>query len=371
MKSAIIHPFLVGSGFVFLLLLGVAFSQEPRANPAPYPVATPYQAAANRIPEPPSGPLLEGQTPNQFYPQATGGPMPPAGQYPQAQGPYQQAAGQSPQSQVQNPYAAVQLQSQQGAPEGPRPLSDDANPTPPPMANGSPDLPPGTLLLPAAEPARKKLWEGGVELGLDGSEGNSQAFNLHFGANLKRKTDFNTLSSELDYKKNSANSVETVNKAFLDSRFEHLFQSSPWTWFAHNIEDYDEFKAYDLRVSIDTGIGYQWIKNDRTSLISRVGGGTTREIGGPDDQFIPEAVFGIEGEYKISKKQKLCASVEYRPNVTDFTDYRLYSKAAWEVLLDEEKHLSMKVSILDRYDSFSDGLKPNDLDYALTLLWSF
>ena len=40
------------------------------------------------------------------------------------------------------------------------------------------------------------------------------------------------------------------------------------------------------------------------------------------------------------------------------------------MLLDEEKHLSMKVGILDRYDSDSDGSKPNDLDDSVTLLWS-
>ena len=84
---------------------------------------------------------------------------------------------------------------------------------------------------------------------------------------------------------------------------------------------------------LDTGFGYRLIKNDITSLIGRFGGGTTREIGGPDDKFIPEAVFGLEGEHKISKWQKLCASVEYRPDVTDFADYRCVHKAAWEVLL--------------------------------------
>jgi putative salt-induced outer membrane protein YdiY len=216
-----------------------------------------------------------------------------------------------------------------------------------------------------------KLWEGSVELGLDGSEGNSQNFNLHFGAKLKRKTEFDILSSELDYKRNSNNSIDTADKAFLESRFEHLFQQTPWTWFVHNIEDYDRFKAYDLRVSLDSGLGYQFIKIDSASLIGRFGGGTTREIGGPDDRFIPELVFGLEGELKISKRQKLTTSVEYRPDVTNFLDYRINGKAAWEVLLDEEKHLSMKVSVLDRYDSNVDGHKPNDLDYAVTLLWSF
>jgi putative salt-induced outer membrane protein YdiY len=254
-----------------------------------------------------------------------------------------------------------------------------ANPVPPvappaapsaalPAASSPAPPPPSATVAPKPPP---KIWEGGLELGLNGSEGNSQNFNLHFGAKVKRKTELTTLSSELDYKKNNADSVETANKAFLDSRFEYLFQNSPWTWFVHNIEDYDEFKAYDLRVSLDTGLGYQLVKNDLTSLVGRLGGGTTREIGGPDDQFIPEIVFGLEGEHKLSKRQKLCASVEYRPDVTEFSNYRMNAKAAWEVLLDEERHLSMKVGVLDRYDSNADGHKPNDLDYTLTLLWSF
>src|SRR4051812_34000027 len=32
-------------------------------------------------------------------------------------------------------------------------------------------------------------WKGGVEVGLNGSEGNSQSLNIHAGANAERKTD--------------------------------------------------------------------------------------------------------------------------------------------------------------------------------------
>ena len=49
----------------------------------------------------------------------------------------------------------------------------------------------------------------------------------------------------------------------------------------------------------------------------------------------------------------------------------MIAKAAWEVVLDEEKHLSMKVSLLDRYDTDAGDTKPNDLDYAVTLQWSY
>jgi len=42
------------------------------------------------------------------------------------------------------------------------------------------------------------------------------------------------------------------------------------------------------------------------------------------------------------------------------------------VLLDEAMNLSMKVSLLDRYDNHAPvGIKPNDLDYAVTLLRGF
>lgn len=215
-----------------------------------------------------------------------------------------------------------------------------------------------------------KLWEGNLELGVNGTEGNTQTFNLRFGAKLKRKTESNSLSGDLDYRRDNADSLETANRAFLDWRFEHLFKDSPWTSFVHGTVEYDEFQAFDLRVALDTGLGYRLISTDMTSLTGRAGGGTSREIGGPDDEFIPEAVFGLDFEHKINKRHKLTLTVEYRPDVTDFADYRLNSKAGWEILLDEEMHLSMKLTASDRYDSTPHGLKPNDLDYALMLLWS-
>ena len=222
---------------------------------------------------------------------------------------------------------------------------------------------------PVASPP-PKIWEGSFELGLNGTEGNSQTFNFRFGADLKRKTRYHVLTTNLDYHKNSADSLETANRAFLDWRYERLFDASPWTWFVHGTVDYDEFQAFDLRVSVDSGLGYGLLKTDTTSLLGRLGGGFSHEIGGPDDSYVPELVFGLDFEHQLSKRQKLTATVDYTPDVTDFGNYRLKTKIGWQVLLDEAWNLSLKVSLLDRYDSSSHGLKPNDVDYAVTLLWS-
>lgn len=214
-------------------------------------------------------------------------------------------------------------------------------------------------------------WEGSFELGLDGSDGNSQRFNFRFGIDAKRTTDESMLTLDLDYRRNTNNSLETANRTFFDWRHEWLFEESPWTWFVHGTVDYDEFQAFDVRVSLDTGVGYQFMKSERTSFLGRAGSGWSREVGGPDDQYVPEAVFGADFHRQLSKRQKLTANVDYMPDVGDPMDFRLNTKANWEVLLDEEMNLSLKVTMMDRYDSTPHEAKANDVDYGITLLWTF
>jgi len=216
-----------------------------------------------------------------------------------------------------------------------------------------------------------KIWDGSFELGLDGSEGNSQRLNFRCGVEAKRKTETDVLKLDLDYHKNTSHSEETAHRAYFDWRYEWLFKESSWTWFGHGTVDYDEFKAFDVRVSIDAGLGYQLIDTEKTSLLGRCGGGWSREVGGPDDDYVPEATFGSELEHEFSSRQKLTASIEYTPDVSDFGDFRVNTKAGWEFLLDETMNLSLKLSVLDRYDSTPHDAKANDVDYSVTLLWSF
>ena len=246
----------------------------------------------------------------------------------------------------------------------------------PPVATGSLPFagPPAETVevaktSPPAPPV--KLWSGGCELGFNGSEGNSETLNFRFGFNAKRKTDANILDMDLDYHKKTADRQETANRMLLDSRYEWLSGSSPWTSFVHHTTEFDEFKAYDVRVTLDTGVGYQFIDNDATTLTGRFGSGVSHEIGGPEKSVVPELTWGLEFEHQLTERQKLRASTDFVPDVTDFGDFRLTTKLDWEVLLDEDWNLSLKTGILDRYDSTPNGAKANDLDYSITLLWGF
>jgi putative salt-induced outer membrane protein YdiY len=263
-------------------------------------------------------------------------------------------------------------------PVRPQPVPQPAT-IPPPAA---PPLPPGAAAV-SPTPASAmspddgkpivlpKIWEGSLEIGINGTDGNSETLNLRGGGKAKRKTDRNMFSIGLDYHENRNGRIKTASRAFLDARDEVLFPDSPWTCFVHSTSDYDEFAAFDLRVAADVGVGYRFIKSDATSLLGRFGSGFSHEIGGVDDRYVPEGVFGMEFEHKFNCRHKLTLSTEYMPDWTNFDDYRLHSKAGWEIVLDEVRHLSMKLGVLDRYDSTPHGKKPNDLEYSLMLLWGF
>jgi hypothetical protein len=217
----------------------------------------------------------------------------------------------------------------------------------------------------------RRPWSGSFELGADGSGGNSNTFNIRTGFDAKRKTDEQILTLDLDYHKNTNNSVETANRLYFDWRYERPHKGTLWTWFVQGTTTYDEFQPWHVRLTGSTGMGYHLVKNETTTLQARMGGGSSREIGGPEKYFIPELNLGLDGEHKLSKRQKIKASVEYYPDVTEFGDFRLVSKADWEVLLDEEMNLSLKLSASDRFKRPNPGGKLNDVDYSLVLLWKF
>lgn len=216
-----------------------------------------------------------------------------------------------------------------------------------------------------------KIWEGSVQLGVDGSSGNDESFNIRLGADVKRKTELRVLTASIDYHKNRSDGDGATNRLKHEARYERLFPETPWTWFTRETFLYDEAQDYDSRVTGDTGIGYKFIDEKDFKFAGRLGGGFSHEFGGPDDELVPELVLGVDYEYQITKRQKLTLTADYKPDVTDPSDYRMESKATWEALLDEEMNLSLKCSVEDQFDSTPHDAKANDIDYSMVLLWKF
>lgn len=212
-------------------------------------------------------------------------------------------------------------------------------------------------------------WSSSFELGLNGSQGNAETFSLRTGADLKRTAGNYTMTFELDYARTNANAVETQHNSLLQVDQKWSFGESPWSAFFNTGLEYDEFKAFDLRLILNGGLGYTFFKTDASKLAGRIGSGVSREFGGPDNRWTPEAVFGMDFSHRMTKRQKFNFKADYFPEWGEFTDYRLRSEANWELLLDDEANLSLKFGIIDRYDSTPQGRKPNDIDYTAVILW--
>ncbi len=212
-------------------------------------------------------------------------------------------------------------------------------------------------------------WEGGAEIGINGSAGNTEASSYRAGIDLKRKTKVYETTFDLTYVIATANGVETQNNAIQNLGYERSFGETRWSFFAKEFAEYDEFKAFDLRIALNAGVGYKFIDSETTKLKGRFGSGVSHEIGGPNDEWVPELVYGADFKRQLTKRQKLEFKVDYFPEWGNFSNYRMVSALGWEVLLDEEHNLNLKLSINDRYDSTPNGRKPNDINYALLLLW--
>jgi putative salt-induced outer membrane protein YdiY len=213
------------------------------------------------------------------------------------------------------------------------------------------------------------IWEKSIELGINGSDGNAQALSLLTAGRLSRETDTSKWGIDIVYAKTEANSIITQHYAFLNSRFDYELGDSRWSLFNITRLEFDEFKAFDVRLAINGGLGYDLISTDTRTLTGRFGAGASREFGSADDQWVPEAVFGADYTHKLTDRQRLSITSDYYPAWEDFKDYRLVTQASWELLLDEETNLSLKVGLLERYDSTPQGRKANDVDYFITLLW--
>jgi putative salt-induced outer membrane protein YdiY len=214
-------------------------------------------------------------------------------------------------------------------------------------------------------------WEGSLELGLNGLAGNAEALSIRAGGTFKRVTEYHELSGDLTYIKATNDGRETAHNAIFNGRDERLLGESPWSLFLTTGLEYDEFRSFDMRLAVAAGVGYRFVDNELTTLAARFGSGVSREFGGPDVEWVPEANFGLDYERQITELQKMTARIDYFPEWGEFKNYRLNTSFSWEVLLDKQSNMSLKLSSLNRYDSTPNGLKPNDIAYSALLLWKF
>lgn len=229
---------------------------------------------------------------------------------------------------------------------------------------------PGTE--PAYTPSWLEGWKGSIEVGLAGSDGNTEQMSFRTGINANRKTERFDTKISLNYLYAKSGGDETANRLGINLRNDWLLKDSRWRIFAEGQYENDQFQDWDHRISGFAGVGYEFIKRERTMLVGRAGVGGSQKIGGDDEGFNPEALLGLDLAHKISERQKLTASTDYYPRLDELGEFRWVNKASWEIMVDPETSMFLRLGAEHRHDSDpGEAFKQNDLNYFLTLGWSF
>jgi hypothetical protein len=222
------------------------------------------------------------------------------------------------------------------------------------------------------------MWEITGSLNLAGSKGNAETSTLTTPVNFVRPSNTSTTKAYFT----SIRSTGTV--AGISALTARAVRGG-WSFDRNltgrvllnlfNDYEYDEFQALDLRVTLGSGLGYQFWKAPRGSLAMVAGGDWNRE------QFsatlIPafirnsaEAYWGDDFVYKMTARTSVTQSFRMFDNISDLGVYRVNFDTTGVTQL--TKWLNWNVSLSDRFLSNPvPGRKGNDLLYTTGIGFTF
>ncbi len=216
-------------------------------------------------------------------------------------------------------------------------------------------------------------WKGSLDAGVNGSSGNSETLSTRVGLGFVRKTEAMETNLNFLYVYATNDGRADKSRAEVNLRNDWFFKDSNWGFFALGKLEFDDFQSWLYRTSVFAGPSYAFIKNDKMLLRGRAGAGVSREfLRQADNAIIPEALLGVDFEYKFSETVRAFATADYLPSLKRFSNFRVDSKAGLEFLIDKDSGLNLKLGVADRYKSNPSGnSKRNDIEYFATLGLTF
>jgi putative salt-induced outer membrane protein YdiY len=213
-------------------------------------------------------------------------------------------------------------------------------------------------------PSWLDLWDTSANLGYNLTTGNIRANTLAFDTNMTRQTnrDKTSLYAAYAVSKNKSGGVTetTANTIRGGARYE-INLTDRWAAFGFADFEYNEIQLLDLRAVLGGGIGYYFIRNERTQFQVFGGGAYNRENYSTGlRRNSGELLVGEELNYKISERVSFQERLQFFPNMSDTGEYRITFDSA--VVTRLSKWLTWNLIVSDRYSSNPPpGSKNNDL----------
>lgn len=209
-------------------------------------------------------------------------------------------------------------------------------------------------------------WNADVKVALNGSQGNTETFQLGAAAEAIRETDDDRLRFGGLIARQSQDSKDTVKntRGWLYYDY-HL--GAHWELGAFVTLEYDRFKDLDLRTVVGGGPGYRFI--DTKTMLFKVRAGVAyvnENFGEQSDRDYATAVLGDEFRWQISDDRSIYQLLDVYPSFADASDLLLHAEVGFRQTL--MKDLFIELALIDDYDNLpAEGRKKNDFRYLVQL----
>lgn len=214
-------------------------------------------------------------------------------------------------------------------------------------------------------------WTRSVEFGMNTSSGNSDTFNFRNSVSLRRATKKMSTSVDTSYNYARNNSGEVSNRGEVRARNDFNLGDSNWQLWGAGAIEVDKRAPWEARLSLSTGPAYTFIKDEKTTLVSRVGVGGYREIDGGNNDVVSNAVAAVDLSQRLAERATMYANTEFYPDLANTDHLRAVSRAGVTYVIDPESRTTLKLGAEHRYNSHAGPRDNSDVDLFVTLGFTF
>ena len=209
-----------------------------------------------------------------------------------------------------------------------------------------------------------------LEAGFSGARGNSRNSDLRLGYQRRSESKQRHSLLKSGYQRETSNGNTQENELFVQLTYDWLMPGSRWFRFGQGRYDWDDFEAWDSRITLSGGSGYHFVDRAGLRLAGRVGLGLTQTIGGKEDELDPEATVGVDANWQINPRQSLEFANNLALQLDQPGELRNLTSLAWLIKLDQFNGIDLKFGVNNEYESEPAGTSStNDFKYNLSLTW--
>lgn len=212
-------------------------------------------------------------------------------------------------------------------------------------------------------------WDASASLGFSLTSGNSDTLLVTANAVGKRK--FGDANLELGvggaYGENDGDRTVQTLRGW--GQYDNPFTQRTY-WYVRLEGLHDGIADIEYRFTLGPGIGYYFVKQEKTFLRGEVGPSFIYERKGNVNSGYFAARFAERFEHQFNDRVKLYQAVEFLPQIDQWDDYLINFELGIESALSDK--MSLTVTLLDNYVSQpAPGRESNDIKLITALKYKF